>query len=68
MSSTPTRLAEVPMQEPQRTPQSRRHQNRTRWFAEVGWRHLVAIAAVFIALFPVLFIVSAALNPLGTVA
>ena len=66
MLSSQTRLAEVPMQEQHRTPRSRRRQSR--WFAEVGWRHLVAIAAVFIALFPVLFIVSAALNPLGTVA
>lgn len=68
MSSAPTRLAEVPLQEPEKTPEPRRRRQRNRWFTEVGWRHLVAIAAVVIALFPVLFIVSAALNPLGTVA
>ncbi|GAA4984845.1 sugar ABC transporter permease [Kineococcus glutinatus] len=39
-----------------------------RWWREVGWRHAVGLAAVAFAVFPVLFIVSAALNPLGTVA
>jgi arabinogalactan oligomer/maltooligosaccharide transport system permease protein len=38
-----------------------------RWFGELGWRHLIGIVAVVWALFPVLYIVSAALNPLGTV-
>ena len=38
-----------------------------RWWSEVGWRHAVGVLAVIWALFPVLYIVSAALNPLGTV-
>lgn len=38
-----------------------------RWWTEVGWRHVVGVVAVAWALFPVLYIVSAALNPLGTV-
>ena len=38
------------------------------WFQRVGWRHLVGIVAVFFAVFPILFIISAALNPLGTLA
>ncbi len=38
------------------------------WFRRVGWRHLVAVVAVFFAVFPILFLVSAALNPLGTLA
>jgi arabinogalactan oligomer/maltooligosaccharide transport system permease protein len=46
-------------------PQSR--MPRRRWFAEVGWRHVVGVVAVIWALFPVLYIVSAAFNPLGTV-
>jgi arabinogalactan oligomer/maltooligosaccharide transport system permease protein len=37
-----------------------------RWFAQVGWRHLVALLAVGFSLFPILFVVSAAVNPLGT--
>jgi arabinogalactan oligomer/maltooligosaccharide transport system permease protein len=39
-----------------------------RWWREVGWRHVVGIAAVVFAVFPALYIVSAAFNPLGTVA
>lgn len=39
-----------------------------RWFGRVGWRHLVAIVAVVFALVPIVFVVSAALNPLGTLS
>ena len=39
-----------------------------RWFAEIGWRHLVGIVTVAFALFPILFIISASVNPLGTVS
>jgi arabinogalactan oligomer/maltooligosaccharide transport system permease protein len=38
------------------------------WFAAVGWRHVVAIVAVVFALFPIVFVVSAAFNPLGTLS
>ena len=38
-----------------------------RWFSEIGWRHVVGILAVVWALFPVSYIISASLNPLGTV-
>ena len=38
-----------------------------RWFAEVGWRHVVGVLAVIWALFPVSYIISASLNPLGNV-
>ncbi|MBQ1033462.1 sugar ABC transporter permease [Micromonospora parva] len=41
---------------------------RGRWFAQVGWRHLVAVLAVLFSLFPIVFVVSAALNPLGTLS
>ncbi|GLZ57350.1 MULTISPECIES: sugar ABC transporter permease [Micromonospora] len=41
---------------------------RGRWFAQVGWRHLVALLAVSFSLFPIVFVVSAALNPLGTLS
>ena len=37
-----------------------------RWFRTVGWRHLVGLAALAFALFPVLFVVSSSLNPAGT--
>ncbi|GLY25227.1 sugar ABC transporter permease [Micromonospora sp. NBRC 101691] len=41
---------------------------RGRWFAQVGWRHLVGVLAVVFSLFPILFVLSAALNPLGTLS
>ena len=37
-----------------------------RWGIEVGWRHLVGLLAAAFALFPILFVVSSALNPVGT--
>jgi arabinogalactan oligomer / maltooligosaccharide transport system permease protein len=36
------------------------------WFRQVGWRHLVGIVALVYAIFPILFVISAALNPVGT--
>ncbi|MEV0808144.1 sugar ABC transporter permease [Micromonospora sp. NPDC050200] len=39
-----------------------------RWFAQVGWRHLVGALGVAFSLFPILFVISAALNPLGTLS
>ncbi|WP_046470972.1 sugar ABC transporter permease [Allosalinactinospora lopnorensis] len=36
------------------------------WARRDGWRHLVMWAVLAFALFPILFVVSAALNPLGT--
>lgn len=47
-------------QQPRMSPQ--------RWFREVGWRHVVGVVACAWALFPVSYIVSAAFNPIGTVA
>ncbi|HEX5729928.1 sugar ABC transporter permease [Microbacterium sp.] len=42
--------------------------SRGRWFREVGWRYIVGAAAIVYALIPVLFILSASLNPTGSVA
>ncbi|MEU8611178.1 sugar ABC transporter permease [Actinoplanes sp. NPDC048791] len=39
-----------------------------RWFSRVGWRHGVAVLALIFSLFPIVFVVSAALNPLGTLS
>lgn len=36
------------------------------WLIHQGWRHLVALVALVFALFPILFILSTALNPIGT--
>lgn len=39
-----------------------------RWIKEVGWRHLVALVFVFFALYPVVWIVSASVNPDDTLS
>ena len=39
-----------------------------KWFSAVGWRHGVAVAALLFSLFPIVFVLSAALNPLGTLS
>ncbi len=37
-----------------------------RWLLEVGWKHAVGLVAVAFAAFPLLYILSASLNPNGT--
>ena len=39
-----------------------------RWFTEIGWRHIVGVLAVAFAIFPILFVVSASLNPSGSLS
>jgi arabinogalactan oligomer/maltooligosaccharide transport system permease protein len=39
----------------------------SRWWREVGWRHIGGVVAIVFAVVPVLYVVSAAVNPLGTV-
>ena len=36
------------------------------WFADTGWRHVVAVVVSVFALFPLLYVLSASLNPRGT--
>jgi arabinogalactan oligomer / maltooligosaccharide transport system permease protein len=38
------------------------------WFRRLGWRHLIGLLALAFSLFPILFVLSAALNPLGTLS
>jgi arabinogalactan oligomer / maltooligosaccharide transport system permease protein len=40
--------------------------NFRRWFRATGWRHIVGIVMVVFSLFPIVFVVSASLNPRGT--
>jgi len=58
-------LADEPHEAHPVVPQNR--MSRKRWFQEVGWRHIVGVLACVWALFPVSYIVSASLNPLGNV-
>lgn len=37
-----------------------------RWFREKGWRHIVAVVAIVFSIFPLLYVLSAALDPSGT--
>lgn len=37
-----------------------------RWFLQVGWKHLVLWAVIAFATFPLLYVLSASLNPAGT--
>ncbi len=41
---------------------------RRRWWGEVGWRYLVAIPIGFFAVFPLIYVLSASLNPRGSLA
>ncbi|TPX00912.1 sugar ABC transporter permease, partial [Schumannella luteola] len=43
-----------------------RRRSAGRWFADTGWRHLVAVLVCAFAVFPLLFVISSALNPNGT--
>lgn len=38
----------------------------SRWARDTGWRHLIALFAVVFAVFPLLYVVSASLNPAGS--
>ncbi len=38
----------------------------SRWARDTGWRHVIAIVAVVFAVFPLLYVVSASLNPAGS--
>ncbi|MPV37944.1 sugar ABC transporter permease [Georgenia subflava] len=40
--------------------------SRKRWFTEVGIKHVVGVVAVVYAAFPIVYVISAALNPSGT--
>ena len=40
--------------------------SRKRWWSEIGWRHVVGVIAVAYAAFPIVYVISAALNPSGT--
>ncbi|WP_396134520.1 sugar ABC transporter permease [Cellulomonas sp. ATA003] len=61
-----TRTA-APVARPQRTTStSGARMSRRRWFAEVGWRHVVGLLAVVYAGFPIVYVISASLSEGGT--
>lgn len=48
------------------TPAGPRRMSRRRWFAELGWRHVVGVLAVVYAAFPIVYVISASLSQGGT--
>jgi arabinogalactan oligomer/maltooligosaccharide transport system permease protein len=38
-----------------------------KWLVQVGWRHFIGLIAAAFALFPLLYVLQSALNPVGTV-
>ena len=46
----------------------RRPRSRRRWILDVGWKYLVAVVVIFYAAFPIAYIVSASLNPRGSLS
>ncbi|GAB3014769.1 sugar ABC transporter permease [Nocardioides flavus (ex Wang et al. 2016)] len=67
--TTPAETVVVPTKRRRRggDPAPRPKMSTGRWFREIGWRHLVGVLAVVWALFPVSYLISASLNPLGNV-
>lgn len=55
---------------PRTTPatSSRRRLTFGRWLGEKGWRHAVGVVVSLFAVFPLLYVLSAAFNPSGTLA
>src|SRR5699024_11436384 len=47
--------------------QPRRRIPLRRWMSEIGWRHVVGVGAVIFALFPIVFVISASVNPAGSI-
>ncbi|ANC29863.1 sugar ABC transporter permease [Isoptericola dokdonensis] len=43
-----------------------RRRSARRWFAEVGWRHVVGVVFVVYAVFPIVYVLSASLSESGT--
>nr|WP_201471235.1 sugar ABC transporter permease [Microbacterium hydrocarbonoxydans] len=65
MSTTELSTAASVTVAPGRAPR-RRRRGFGAWFADTGWRHVVAIIVSAFALFPLLYVLSASLNPNGT--
>ncbi|MEV5068604.1 sugar ABC transporter permease [Microbacterium sp. LMI12-1-1.1] len=63
-----TTTTEVAAGRATRAPEDRRAARRRRWLLEVGWKYLLAVVVIFYAIFPLVYVLSASLNPNGTLA
>ncbi|MFE1663968.1 sugar ABC transporter permease [Microbacterium sp. P02] len=61
--ATRTRRPDTDTAAPDRT-----RARRSRWLRDVGWKYVLALIIIFYAVFPLVYVVSAALNPRGTLA
>lgn len=59
-------MSTVPLDE--RNSEGRKKARRKIWLAEVGWKYPLAVILIFYAVFPLLYVVSASLNPRGSLA
>ena len=66
--STATDVATGPATRTPGAPRDRRSARRHRWLLEVGWKYLLAVVVIFYAIFPLVYVLSASLNPNGTLA
>ncbi|WP_072314355.1 sugar ABC transporter permease [Agrococcus sp. Marseille-P2731] len=55
-----------PSEEQPRKPAPHPRMSFGKWARTLGWRHLIGIAVVIFALFPIVYVLSASLNPGGT--
>src|SRR5690625_6989217 len=60
MSTATSQNGALPTQQPAKRPR------RKKWWRELGWRHAVGVVGVIYAGFPIIYILSASLNPSGT--
>lgn len=51
---------------PARAIPERRRRGFAAWFLDTGWRHLIGLVMLVFAAFPLLYVLSASLNPTGT--
>lgn len=56
------------MTAPAMTTRRRTTSRRGRWWMDVGWKYPVAVLIIFYAVFPLVYVVSASLNPRGSLA
>ncbi len=62
-TQTPTGGPSVPATASSITPRKRTF---SQWFGDTGWRHLIGVAFSIYCIFPILFVISNAFNPNGT--
>ncbi|GAA1497988.1 sugar ABC transporter permease [Paeniglutamicibacter kerguelensis] len=68
MSTMTAPASQTPVLEHRPEPAKENRPTFGHWFKTKGWRHLVAVVASAFSIFPLLYVLSAALNPAGTMA